>query len=720
MLQLLRFRTLVRFIPLLFLAPLVGASAPMMADPIDMMPDLAIPGTVAPLALQQEWPASSLEAAVGQAAALLEVSVIQGSHPSPHTVAGIPEGLAQPVGILLAAIEAAEPWTRAAVDPANYDALMAHERAFDAPQVIRAGDLQLPAAMDRTTHDAARALVNQEAGIRAAAILANAIDAALPGLRAYASTASVGTGTGCDVAERLPVLCIGSAASGTYSSDAALLIDLGGDDVHAHSAGAADPLKFRPVSITIDLGGNDVYETTVVPAHGSGVLGGIGILVDEAGDDAYLVHSDTPSASASGHGYGATGGSGILWDGSGNDRYELISTGYVVSFAAGQGRATNGVLGILMDGGAGTDAYTIRAVHPHAYEDEEGLKVGGLNANGQGLAAIGGVGILADGGGHGDSVTLEAIAARVADDEMRPIVQIPITLPAGQGMGQLAGIGILATGNGDGTVTAHSRAVAPWAAVVGVNVQGMALSEGIGILRDAGGNDDYWAVALSSGRHTAPEARATMAIPNWAASMVRAQGSSGESGIAILADAGGDDTYTAFSHAIARATGDTSARATANAVTVAAQGAATGGFALLDDEGGHDSHVIITASHAIAEVAGGNDAIAVSDNVLASGQAASGSSGFQPGTAVLRNTGGGDNYLAMAISQADAPTGSEGTVYGTFQGATRGTGIAFLHDSDDGEEDSFNAYPGGSTCLGTRGQGEWRDCGSGLGIGRVD
>src|SRR5207245_3444341 len=100
----------------------------------------------------------------------------------------------------------------------------------------------------------------------------------------------------CSVVDEPPALCIGGSGNSTYNKDYALLIDLGGDDLYTNSAGGADPGvpvngtgSGLPVSIVLDLGGNDRYDPVLTPGgsrvvEGSAYFGGIGMLVDAAGD----------------------------------------------------------------------------------------------------------------------------------------------------------------------------------------------------------------------------------------------------------------------------------------------------------------------------------------------------------------------------------------------------------------------------------------------------
>ena len=158
---------------------------------------------------------------------------------------------------------------------------------------------------------------------------------------------------------------VGGTGPNAYSEDAALILDLGGDDLYLNNAGGTR--HGMPVSLLIDWGGNDRYMSKDNFSQGSGVLGG-GFLIDLGGDDTFisldgsqgtgsfgvgfLYHGngkgvfnarklsqgtgqmgigiminqksdDTYSCSYGGQGLGLFGGAGILIDEAGNDVYQL-------------------------------------------------------------------------------------------------------------------------------------------------------------------------------------------------------------------------------------------------------------------------------------------------------------------------------------------------------------------------------------------------------------
>ena len=108
----------------------------------------------------------------------------------------------------------------------------------------------------------------------------------------------------------LGVAIISGSQNDYYTRDAFLVIDIGGDDLYANSAGGASP-SGKGVSVCIDLEGDDVYSSGEDFVQGAACLG-VGILADMGGSDKYLADSY-----AQGCGFLGTG---ILFDTEGNDR----------------------------------------------------------------------------------------------------------------------------------------------------------------------------------------------------------------------------------------------------------------------------------------------------------------------------------------------------------------------------------------------------------------
>jgi hypothetical protein len=333
--------------------------------------------------------------------------------------------------------------------------------------------------------------------------LAHALDLYLPALERAAAEPSAESVEGCDVRDELPFLCVGSGAANVYTEDAALLIDLGGNDVYRNSAGGAPVLVHEAgavsqVSVNIDIAGNDVYETApndqgLVLGLGFGMFGGVGILVDHAGDDIY--RSGVEPAKDGGRvvvmSQGAgLGGTGVLFDETGSDSYEV---GEHASFVLAQGaghfcafateteppfEGSGCPLGALLDLTIGTDSYAISPAQPGPGEAVE--------VRAQAYANFG-TGVLYEANGTaGISIT-----THTRNEQADPTVPAPAAQVLGQSIA-LSGSSYLLAGafptryeidmTSDGK--AFNRA---WG-------QSTAVLEGsTAVIQDLGGNDTYTA-----------------------------------------------------------------------------------------------------------------------------------------------------------------------------------------------------------------------------------
>ena len=203
-----------------------------------------------------------------------------------------------------------------------------------------------------------------------------------------------------------------------HTEDAALLIDLGGDDTYTNNAGGCGPeggvalcidhggndkylapdrsyvqgFGFLGIGMLIDLGGNDVYKAKHF-SQGAGILG-VGVLWDKSGNDTFRANAFCQGAGMF--------GLGMLPDDSGDDVYDCATNG--------QGSATTLGLGILSDL-QGNDQYRLAC-------DTTLDALGGLPGYGQGgalsfraypwekkLVAYGGVGMLVDDKGKDEYVS---------------------------------------------------------------------------------------------------------------------------------------------------------------------------------------------------------------------------------------------------------------------------------------------------------------------------
>ncbi|MFH1227982.1 MAG: HEAT repeat domain-containing protein [Planctomycetota bacterium] len=158
-------------------------------------------------------------------------------------------------------------------------------------------------------------------------------------------------------------IIIGNTGNNVYTEDAAIIIDLGGDDRYLNNAGGTRPGKFN-VAMVIDAGGNDTYQSEDF-CQGCGYLG-VGMLVDIKGNDVYTARNFSQAT--------ALGGFGFLYDGAGDDTYtadfggqSCAIFGYsILSERAGNdsykcnmlGQAGSSTMGVaIMVESAGNDTY---------------------------------------------------------------------------------------------------------------------------------------------------------------------------------------------------------------------------------------------------------------------------------------------------------------------------------------------------------------------------
>ncbi len=137
-------------------------------------------------------------------------------------------------------------------------------------------------------------------------------------------------------------ILVGGDGPNYYGADAALIIDLGGDDIYRNNCGAPpneEGQRAGAVGLVIDLDGDDRYLTATDVSVGSAVAG-VGMLFDKGGNDIYVGANVTQ-----GTGFG---GVGVVWDASGNDIY--------IGHTAVQASAFFGV-GLLIDE-SGDDFYS--------------------------------------------------------------------------------------------------------------------------------------------------------------------------------------------------------------------------------------------------------------------------------------------------------------------------------------------------------------------------
>jgi hypothetical protein len=317
---------------------------------------------------------------------------------------------------------------------------------------------------------------------------------------------------------------VGGTKDNTYTEDAALILDFGGNDKYFNHAGGST--RLNPFSVVIDLSGDDVYSATDDFAQGAGLLGG-GFLIDLEGNDRYIAKKCSQGAGIL--------GIGILADLAGNDQY--------IATAVSQGAGSFGV-GVLAEGGGDDNYFGNYFVQGAGYIKGFGAIVeaagndnyfaGGLYedfrapgksydsmSQGFGLGmrpweslvgASGGIGVIAEAEGN-DTYVADYFAQGasywfslgILDDRKGNDRYVSGRYSQGAGIHMSAGV--LIDGEGDDNYLAD----------FGV-AQGCGHDFGIGFLLDNGGNDRY-------------------------ISGVIAQGAGNDNGIGVLSDNGGDDEY---------------------------------------------------------------------------------------------------------------------------------------------------------------------------------
>jgi hypothetical protein len=145
---------------------------------------------------------------------------------------------------------------------------------------------------------------------------------------------------------------VGGSVSNTYKEDAALILDIGGNDVYLNNAGGTR--GNIPVSILIDWEGDDSYMTKERFSQGAGVLGG-GFLIDLDGNDIFQALDGSQGTGLFGIGVLFNDGEdsvfkarnycqgvgqfgiGILWSKGIENLYHCLENGQAVGFFQGAG-----------------------------------------------------------------------------------------------------------------------------------------------------------------------------------------------------------------------------------------------------------------------------------------------------------------------------------------------------------------------------------------------
>ncbi|MBI5848867.1 MAG: PDZ domain-containing protein [Nitrospirae bacterium] len=300
-----------------------------------------------------------------------------------------------------------------------------------------------------------------------------------------------------DATTSLGRVIVGGIGPNVYTEDAALILDLGGDDLYLNNAGGTRP--GMPVALVIDWGGNNQYISRENFSQGAGLLGG-GLLLD-LGQDATFSSLD----GSQGAGFW---GLGLLYHGSGKAAYQARR------YSQGTGQMGIGMLIC----GRGDDHYS-------------------CSFGGQGLGLFGGAGLLIDQAGD-DTYQLGGLEPDFRDPGKS-------TVSMGQGFGRglrpdktqegvPGGIGMLIDQKG------NDRYIADYFA------QGASYYYGLGILRDLSGDDQYLSGRYSQGAGIHSSIGFLLdegGNDSYYASFGVAQGLGHDFGIGVLEDSGGNNRF---------------------------------------------------------------------------------------------------------------------------------------------------------------------------------
>lgn len=686
----------------------------------------------------------SLSAAMRAALDAIGAEARPMSHAPAILPPGLPGTLRAPLADLLGALRAADATARAslratgdAIDREAAEATALLDEALTDP----APGLRIRARAHRSRIGR---MIDGPALRGAAAAVAEAIDRAIPTLLAVRGSLPARDDAGCDVVEQAGVLCVAGPGASTITGEYALVVDLGGDDTHLHSAGGASALaNGLAAAVTIDLDGDDVYETRVgedtasLGAQGAGRSGGIGMLVDQAGNDRYSITSNAPEfTQIIGHGASVLG-VGVLADRAGHDAYSIVNAQpSTATHAQGQGFSVLGVLGMFLDTGQGNDTIADDASPVPLVGEEGEVLASRARAECCGSAAGATVAVYVDDGGT-DASEVTGTSALVGPGTPDQAVA------TSHGLAGLGGLAISTTGLGDTErgVTATSAGPAAGTATVALGAE--AALGGLSVSSDAGGDDVYRGVARSLARDDviltdgcACERRAT-ALSGQAVAGGLAFGSLGASVEQL--DASGNDRYELVAESVAGASvvdqrvhpeGAVVALPSVDAESGRGRSAGLGygaaaATARFVDAAGDDRYVVSGDSAATASSAPDapgfvHDASSLGGlaDAEALGAGFGDLGGAAPGTGHFQDLGGVDDYVvAMTSAAATEPSGPafDGGTSASVLGSVEQNAVAtFL---DEGGADSVSLVPADPACEGERGVDTWRDCGTVLGAG---
>ena len=298
-------------------------------------------------------------------------------------------------------------------------------------------------------------------------------------------------------------ILVGGRGDNVYGEDAAIIVDLGGDDVYLNNGGGTPFVAAQggvthqqrsPVGLLIDFDGDDEYIGNGWASLGA-AIGGVGVLIDLEGDDSYSGSMLSQGA--------AFCGVGVLVDRQGDDRYNARQPAQAAAFfgagllldeagsdhysAAEQAQGFGGASGIgLLHDRRGDDRYMADRASPSSY-GSAGIYQGWAQGVGCGFrrSASGGIDALVDGAG----------------DDLYQAGNFS------QGTGYFFGMGLLVDVDGDDRYRSSRYS------------QGSAAHQAVGCLLDLRGDDDYFARQAAN------------------------QGAAWDAAVGILEDRDGNDEY---------------------------------------------------------------------------------------------------------------------------------------------------------------------------------
>jgi hypothetical protein len=674
--------------------------------------------------------------------------------------AGTPPSLAPSVGALLGAIQTAANLVHEAIHitPSQATGLIQQNDALmrEVNQAVLTGQTStMEASLTSTAttlQSEAAAAVDRPMLYSGALLIAQTIDQRLPSMRAASTQpqpSQTAPASGCDIVDDPPLLCIGSGHN-HYTQDYDLLISEGGYDTFTNAAGGADPLTNGPVvSVVIDLGGHDQYfannELTTGPAPADiGVQGtgqyGIGMLIDAGGSNTYTATTDsTADNSIIAQGTGALG-VGVLDDMGGNSSFNATNTGALdLVDVIAQGFATLGGMGILMEGGGGTNNFVMHG-QPAVFTDPTGAAhAGTAQTRGFGWGVLGGAALWSDSGGT-NTLYADALSPAVPPG-VTNLAMVPSPVMQGFGFAATGGAATVLAGSGQNTYDAVADDEGSQLGEATVNAYGMGGEGASGALYDAGGSDTFIARAIDHAVTTATvddscgcAGVTAKAVSNGA--IFIGQGVGVLAGTGILEDESGNTTYDAYVDASAVASavddrtqgapGDTGADAAASVNNAGsfAQGWGDAGAGYLIDGGGDDQYTSTLSGRTNATASAPHlpadplSAQAQTAYMITQAQAAS----ELGGDGALTHQTGSNAYTVSTTASAVASPPTQATVQpisSLEQGGVSDSAATFTgHTQPDSVDvDVFNDTPPDPACQGTRGSGVWVDCGPGLGTG---